>query len=55
MVERKNVCPKCGYTLLAISGNEVVCLHAHCDWSVKAKRGDDGKLPNFEELKKDWT
>lgn len=54
MRERKNVCPKCGYILLAISNGKVICLHAHCDWSVEAKRDDDGKLPDFSELKKDW-
>ena len=54
MKDRKNCCPKCGYALLAISDNKVICLRPDCTWSVEAKREEDKNLPDYGKLKRDW-
>ena len=49
-------CPKCGYKLLAISGEYVVCLNPdpNCGWKEIAKRNSDGKIPLLSTLKENW-
>lgn len=55
MVERRNVCPKCGYYLLAREGLEkIFCLSNSCDWEIESKRETDEGIPEIQDLKVDW-
>jgi predicted small metal-binding protein len=55
MKDRKNICPKCGFNLLARSDNIIFYLNNGCDWHIEAKRKDDiEKVPEIHNLKKIW-
>lgn len=59
MKERLNICPKCGYKLLAREGNpdgtiDVICLGYTCNWRTPAKRESDVEIPDISKLKADW-
>jgi len=49
-----NVCPKCGFGLLARNNNEIVCLNSKCDYKIEAKRKLDETIPDISEIKKIW-
>jgi DNA-directed RNA polymerase subunit RPC12/RpoP len=49
-----NSCPECGFKLLALSANKIICLNTKCDYSIEAKRKDDSQIPNLNDIKKDW-
>jgi len=50
--KNKHNCPKCGKQL-AISGLEIYCIDPSCGWHKVAKRMDDGKLPNLNDMMRD--
>jgi len=55
--ERTNRC-LCGSTLFYTEMIEdkwyVCCANIKCNNKWIAKRGEDGKIPKFSELRKDW-
>ena len=55
MKERKNVCPKCGYGLLAREGlHKIYCLRNGCDWFIDLKREEDMEIPEIHSLADEW-
>lgn len=48
-------CPKCGFTILSRENNNLICLRSGCDWKVTAKRNTDTKIPDIQELKRDFN
>ena len=54
MKDRKNECPKCGYTLLARIWKIIYCLKDGCDWAIQAKRETDKEIKTINEQKDAW-
>jgi ssDNA-binding Zn-finger/Zn-ribbon topoisomerase 1 len=49
----KQICPKCGYHLLARKNDEkIFCLS--CDWETEIKRKDDLDIPEINETADLW-
>lgn len=56
MIDRKNVCPECGYHILARKDDRIICLKpGGCDWSVESKRESDVELRTYAEIRREFT
>ena len=55
MEKRKDLCPNCGYHLLARENDYIICLSNICDWRILSQREADITLPDFSKLRKEYN